>query len=381
MTTILALLSDASVSHTQWRITRPFKELCRQEVEAHYIHSKHLDSSDGVIFQPEIVGLLDKDNFSVDTKWRHFVESLDILVLPRMIVYEKDREACLKWFEDLRRRGIFIVYETDDDIYSEAWSDHWFRCTNSSSIKEYRQLEAINNRWILDQVDGITVATPHLASVVSQYTTKPVVLLRNYIDVEAFEKGLVNRFDWEGRFTLGWAAGYRPESDAVSVSIAWSILARKYSYLQFVIAGHVPQVLAHCVPQDRLHIVPFKSMDEYPASMQVTIGCCAVSDTPFNKSRGFGKAMEFALSGAVVAGSKQLYEELIYNKSYGVISDSEEEWVNNLSMLIENSELRRDLAYNLKSLVKRDYDLKNTAYRWLKAYESLVALSTRAVHV
>lgn len=370
MSRVVALLTDPQVSHTTWRITRPFDYLRKLGNKIHYIHGKQFGNSDGVIFSVELVLSISK-----------LIENIDVLVLPRMQISVELRDACLEWFKALRNSGVFIVYETDDDIYSEAWSDHWFRCTDNILLTTQKKLESIENRWILNQVDGITVATTHLASVIKRYTDTPVVILKNAIDVDAFENGLKERFEWEGQFTLGWSGGFRPESDAVDVSIAWSSIAHKYPYVKFVIAGHVPNVLKHCVPQDRLYIVPYHTMDNYPSGMQVTIGCCSVSNTEFNKSRGPGKAMEYGLAGAAVVATSLVYEEIIYNREFGLLANNSEEWTDQLSLLIENKDLRTQLAYNLNNLVKCDFSLKNNAWKWLKAYEDLVALSTRTIRV
>src|SRR5690348_804197 len=136
---VLALLTDPSVSHTMWRITRPFDALKKVGVEAHYLHSKGWGTPDGITW--------DKRFLELD-----FLKHADVVILPRMTIYKESREDFVRWVGELRHHDVTVIYETDDDVFTSAWPKHFKDC-GQGNIEEHIK-DTFRNKWILNQVDG-----------------------------------------------------------------------------------------------------------------------------------------------------------------------------------------------------------------------------------
>src|SRR5690242_1321455 len=78
----------------QWRITNPYEILRKRGIDADIMWAN--------------VG----ENVDAD---------IDIMVLPRLVVAYHDREAAKEWFHEIKSNGTRIVFEADDDIWSESY--------------------------------------------------------------------------------------------------------------------------------------------------------------------------------------------------------------------------------------------------------------------
>jgi glycosyltransferase involved in cell wall biosynthesis len=374
---ILALVSDASVSHTAWRVTRVFQRLREVGVDAQVL-ALGPTGTDGVTWTPGLMG--------VPVPW-----GTGVIVLPRVTVPVKHRASFQTWVASRRTEGIAVVFEADDDCYSEAWAEHhqalqddyyavgdgrdgfnWVPQGMRPDVRGGCLQDAERDRWILSQVDGVTVSTEHLAGIVRHYTMAPVLVVPNAIDVDAFRAGLVERPIWSDALTIGWAGGMRPEADAEPVAEAWKCIAARYPDVLFVVAGWQPKCLAAAVPAERLISVPYRSMDEYPAGMQVTIGCCSAADTAFNLSRGPGKAWEFALAGAAVVASPTVYGNGCCIE-LDRLAETADDWERIITWLIDHPYDRQMLVRGAVGHVEHRHALARNLWRWQDAYRAIRA--------
>lgn len=377
---IVALTSDPTVSHTAWRITRPFAALEAAGIPTQVVPIPG-PSPDGFVWTPAC----ERVTFST---------SVATLVLHRAIVPVQFRESFAAWVERVRASGVTVVYDTDDDVYSEAWAGHLLASyfgiapdvgefLHAADLRAKTLAESEAARWVLRRVDGVTVSTEHLAAVVSRYTDKPVVVVPNAIDVAAFRAGLAafgppgSRpwLDAEGVVTIGWCAGYRPQVDALPVAAAWRRIAERYPEVRFVVAGYPLQCLLDAVPESRLLRVPHTDMDRYPWAMQVDIGCCAAADTEFNRSRSPIKAWEFALAGAGVVASETVYGETIRNDAgrFGLVANTADEWESALDWFVRTGD-REWCRDRLSRRVLDQHSLSARLPQWPEAYAAIAQM-------
>ena len=363
---ILALVSDPDVSHTAHRITRPFRALQSAGIDADILRLGPR-GTDGIIWNPQIASI-------------PIAETVGLIVLPRVMVPAEYRPAFIDWRDRLRVLGVALAAETDDDVYTEAWAEHHLAARGYGlTFDEARRAPHLARAaaayadysaeaaWLLAQVDGVTVSTEHLATVVRQYTSATVIVVPNAIDVDAFRAGLSHSPPWAEYLTIGWAGGYRPDADLLPVAEAWRRIAARYQNVHFVVAGWQSLPLVGAVPKDRLHAVSFMDMANYPMGYQVDIGCCAVADTAFNRSRSPIKAWEYALAGAAVVASSLVYG---YDTTT-TYADCETEWEHALAWLIEDDAAR---AWEREDGPRRIVDrhaLSVNLHRWTDAYAEI----------
>ncbi len=341
---VLSLVGNRDVA-AWWRIVRPFEELKRRGYPVEY--GEHGD--------PEVM-----------ERGKDF----DLVILSRLAVSESYRAEATEWAEGLRRAGTALVYECDDDLFSEAADEQLMTSPGHPSVPTAS--DRADRLFALRQCDGVTVSTTHLASVVRRYTDAPPVVVPNAIDL-AWWREHRGRRSIRG-LTIGWAGGVRPDADLEPMAIAWGRIAARYPEVRFIVQGHHPEIIKPHVPEERIIRLPWLPMESHPAALRnVDIGCCPLADTEFNRSRSPNKAMEYAASGAVVVASPLVYGDVIWDGAHGLIAHTADEWESLLAALIANPEWRKALAVELLKKVKRQHSLTACWANWPLAWNAILA--------
>jgi glycosyltransferase involved in cell wall biosynthesis len=308
---------------------------------------------------------------------------VDGYLLPRISWPVTHRSTAEAWFDSIRKAGKFAVYDMDDDILT-AQETHRRVDLNWTEGKSFEQLEGerFQRIWAMQQCDGVTVTTQRLATIARSYTSKPVIVVPNSIDIPWF-RGIVQQTKRQiPGLTIGWAGGRRHDRDVEEMAIAWGRIARRYGDVTFVVQGHQPGVIKAHVPDYRLVQLPWMSAETYPQGIaQVDIGCCTVADTPFNRAKSPIKAMEHAVAGAAVVASPTLYGALIEKGSSGFVVDYVDGWESALRELIERPSLRSIMARRLLRTVERKHSLAGNLHRWPDAWATIREAAQRRLIV
>lgn len=348
---LAALVQASAPPHLAWRIIRPFCRMQRAGIDARLVWAERLADLE-------------------------LPAGLDVLVLPSITCREEDRELMAGWAADLRARGVLLVFECDDDLFSESYYGHMRQRyvdldappDSVDYFLDRLRVEHEGMLWVLRHCDGATVSSEPLAELLRTYTDRPVIVVPNALDVEAFRAGLVERPPWADHLTIGWAGWRRPERDLAPMAEAWGRIAGRYPDVRFVVAGWQPDVIYRHVPHERIIAVGWQTIETYPSGMQVDIGCCAVADLPFNRCKTPIKAWEYALAGAAVVATPTLYGEEAARKAETV-----DEWERALAVLVTDPVVRQNYQCVEARRVLSWHDLDGQYTRWPAAYAAIGA--------
>lgn len=340
-----------------WRVLLPISELQRQGfegIEWDYLQNDKID----MLFLPEF--------------WQKY--HVDAVVLPRVHYPVEQRLRGAIWFKKLHDAGITVLYEMDDDLFSEDFERRLVnhKGYNAKSARERRG----NIMHTIQQCDGMTVSSQRLATMARQHVDIPIRVVPNFIDLRWFheiQKG--SKREVPG-LTVGWAGGARPDEDLEQMAEAWAILADRYPAVTFVVQGHHAKVIYDKVPNERIAMIDWLPIDGYPAGMKnMDIGCCPLSDTKFNRAKTYIKAMEFAAGSAPVVASPTVYSQIIEHGVDGYIAETVDDWVESLSLLIEDYSHRRQVAKAMLAKLRKHHNLENQAWRWVAAWNELIEVA------
>lgn len=304
----------------------------------------------------------------------------DGIILPRMSWNAEYRRLAAAWFERTKALGKLVVFDADDDLFTIEYSRR-----HSSVYREdprpFEQLEAERRDriWSLQQCDGATVSTEHLAGIARSLTARPVVVVPNAIDLAWFRTASRRAARRTASVTIGWAGGRRDDADLQHVALAWSRIAESHPGVRFVVAGWHAPVLLSAVPHDRLVLVPWLALERYPeALVEIDVACCAVEYTAFNASKSNIKALEAAAAGSAVVATPTLYGDLIRHGESGYLASSADEWEAALQSLVESPALRRMMATRLLRTVEKRHSLDGNLHRWPAAWSEIAAAAGNA---
>lgn len=347
---ILAMTETPPTGCTLWRVYLPFTRLEQGRYMAHHAPTG-------------------------DKRLGKIAADYEAYLLPRLSWAIDGRDVAQRWFDLVHEAGRAAIYETDDDLFSPAvvqriHDTRWEEGRSHSQL-EHERLDRI---WTLQNCDGVTVTTPYLATIVRQYTDRPVIVVPNAIDLRWFRDVIHSVERQVPGLTIGWAGGRRAEYDCEPMAEAWGRIARRYPDVTFVCQGYQPQCITDNVPADRLVRLPWMPLEKYPAGLrQIDIGCASVADVPFNWSKSPIKVFEYAAAGAAVVASPLLYSGVVDHGSSGFIANDAGEWEDGLSELIERPALRSMMARRLVKTVERKHSLDANLAQWPAAWSEIVA--------
>lgn len=347
---VIAAVGDSmgGAACSAWRVWQPYKQL--------QVHG--YPAAWGFYENPATIGLL---------------PVFDALVLCRLGWTRRDRRAVRRQVERWRRAGKRLFYECDDDLFS-PFMVRQQKGGIAAEVPEWTlEQQRQDSLWTLRLCDGVTVSTQRLASVVRQYTDKPVAVIPNAIDAEWFAAVQKLGTRPAAGLTIGWAGGRRPDSDLTEMAVAWGRIARRYPEVTFVLGGAQPAVVWEHVPGNRITALPWRNIYEYPLSLVgIDIGCCPLEDRPFNRCKTPIKAWEYALSGAAVVASPTVYGQCIDGGRSGFVAQTADEWEEALAILVRDAGIRQSMAADLKADVLEKWSLKKQYWRWPAAWRRLV---------
>lgn len=299
----------------------------------------------------------------------------DILVIPRLLVNQQEQSLIESWFNNIKLMGTRLVFESDDDIWSESFISQMTKLTIQDkgkkaalaalNIFEERALEA---RWMLDLCDVITVSTIKLAKYVRTLTNKPVYVINNAIDTEKYIAGLDNTIEYPF-VTIGYMGGRRALNELEIMIDAWKIVAEKRKGVKFVVISWLaPILMQYPVFTDRLILRGWLPTKSYAQNYQVDIGCCSVTNVPFCERKSTIKSWEYALAGALPIGTKTLYDD----EKMMLTFDNAQDYAKGIITYIDDVFARIDLANTMKLHVLGNHNLEFDWVYWAATYQQII---------
>lgn len=299
------------------------------------------------------------------------------IITPRLMFDSMDAEQQFVGLMKALNKRIKWWYDADDDLFAEDFTDRvlmthsWENPGRAERQHEFFRKSRIR---MLQEVDGITVASPKLVETVSKLTSKPVLLVPNGINAGLYEQSVMAAKREISPVTVGWSGGPRLEADLEPLYDAWAQLAQENADVKFVLQGWAPEKMKRCVPSDRVTIIDGVPVEKYPAILtNIDIFCCVSQPDDFNQSKTPIKYWEATLAGAACIASPTLYGPDITDGVTGYVAKTSSDWVTYMDRLAKSLELRFTLNSAAKVQVLANHTLRNTYKEWLEAWAFLTS--------
>lgn len=314
--------------------------------------------------------------------WKEDTMGADIIIL-EMLTAPKMVEFCQK-------QGAKVIFEVDD-----AFIDTYTR-------DERKNLQHMGDGWrenaikTVGMCDALTVTNYYLAENMAKHTDKPIHILPNYIDLNWYGSEDLNIVRNTNEVRIGWFGSKGHYEDLRMIVHALKRVLDKYPEAKFVYSGFggmssdrlVTEVgwgedVFKELPRNRREFVIAVHEDLWPMKHRVLdfdIGIAPLIDDPFNHCKTPIKWMEYSLLDTATVVSPTVYGEHPIKKDYsivehgktGFIADTEDEWVEYLSKLIESKKLRTSMAKKAKQKVLKKWNIDNHWQKWVEVYQSVV---------
>lgn len=296
---------------------------------------------------------------------REFARDAAILVFQRQM-----HDDVLVFLYEQKAMGKKIVYEMDDDF--------WHIPVKNPAYQYYQAEGLARLTRFLEAADLVTVSTEPLKRVVETVHDR-VVVLPNSVDpdiADAIAGSRRRESNGASEVRIGWVGSQFHEGDLDCVTDALIRLVQS-PRVKLVFSGWVPERIRREVHACKLELHPFVPTNNYYyalAELNLDIGLAPLYDNRFNEAKSNLKYLEYSMFNVpTVASPVYPYATTITDGEDGVLvkKNRHQEWLRQLTRLVEDRAERARLARNASATVRKRFHLKTNVRWWLDLYRSL----------
>ena len=266
--------------------------------------------------------------------------------LPRydIVFLQRKRLAGLRlWL--LKRRARQIVYDFDDSVmYRNSTAEN--PLSNTRRRRFARMLKASN---------AVIAGNEYLKKEALKYNPH-VEVIPSPIDIERYTR---KSYDSRGEgVVLGWIGDHGSIHYLEMMRPVFNALAEKYPHLRLKI---VCDTFFECGQMEVIK-KQWSSEDEVQDLQSFDIGLMPLMDDPWSWGKCGLKIVQYQGVGVpVVCTPVGINRDLVRDGENGFWAKTREEWIQKLSLLIENRELRMRMGLNGRQRVGEFFSLHNCA--------------------
>lgn len=287
-----------------------------------------------------------------------------------------------KLIEKIKKQNKEIIFDTDDLVFDVKYIQKTDHYKNMSRLQKEQYVKGVGEEILRDPyVKACTTSTKFIASKLEEYGKK-VFVTTNKISNEWLEIGdnlLRNNLKMKqekNKVRIGYFSGtIGHNKDFATIADALIEILEKYPEVEIFLAGPLQLESKFDKYKKRIIHSPYVSRRKHFEN----IFYCDIILAPLEMGDEFceGKSeIKFSEAGLlevpVVAVRNQTFSNAIFDGENGFLADHKEEWIEKLSALIENSELRKNMGKKAREKVLRDYTNKNSHneeyYEFLKKH-------------
>lgn len=288
----------------------------------------------------------------------------DIFVFHRVVVNENIK----KFIEKIKKQNKEIIFDTDDLVYDPSYLQYMDYFQKISPAEQEVYKKGIGKEIIEDSyVKVCTTTTSYLANKLCE-KNKQVIIVPNKFSNAEWE--YLNKIAQKEKMEDGlvWLVYYSGtlshNKDFETIREALLNVLDKYENVKLLIIGllDLPKELIYL--KNRIELIPRVPRKELFSNLQkkADINLAPLElGNPFCESKS---AIKFTGPGALgiptVAVRNQTFSEAISEGEDGFLADNAEEWVEKLSQLIENKDLRLRMGKAAREKILQNYTNKNS---------------------
>jgi len=258
-----------------------------------------------------------------------------------------------------------VLLEIDDDAFNVDSSNPAFVGLTDRKTKIFKTQ--------LELADGVITTNENLKELYQQHNKK-VFIVKNAINFNLWDR--VPKPKTKGKkVKIGWQGAWHHGEDlSILEPVIPKILKKYKGKVEFHFFGYIPEYLKGCCKFHEMK--PIDKYIRYIVSQNLDIILAPLQDTHFNRGISNIRVLEAgAMKKAVVASDNK---NLIYAKTIngtddgdGLLVKTTEDWIDNISYLIDNPDERRKMGSRLYYKVKRDYNAKDVAQEYEKILKNI----------
>ena len=230
------------------------------------------------------------------------------------------------------------------------------------------------------QATAMTVTTPYLADQLRKYNSN-IFVLPNYLDDSLWKFNAPQVEPVGNKIRIFFMGTVTHVPDLEMLKPAFRALAMKYpGRLEYMFYGanlkfeeNIPAVITNCQSETFVYADYVK----IALAQKANIAIAPLENIPYNHCKSAIKFFEYSATGLPGVYSRVTpYASVIEEGVNGFTAATVDEWIEKLSQLIENSQLRESMALAAQKTVKQNWLLSDHAHLWPETYAKIAELKT-----
>ena len=280
---------------------------------------------------------------------------IDLLTVSRYTLVFIHREACplgSAYFEErLARMGKPVIFDFDDAIFLPVAS------VPNVFIGKFKQPQKI--RQIIKNSRQVIAGNEYLSSYARCYNPS-VSVIPTAIDTQKYRPNYKRR-DNE-RLVIGWVGSGTTAIFLPMLKEVFIKLSERFKNVSFAIVGGSYSIEG----LKDIRNIGWSLESELEQLQTFDIGIMPMPDNEWTRGKCAFKAILYMSMGIpCVCSAVGMNKELLQDGENGFLADSEKEWVEKLSLLIENPALRRRIGSAARKAIEEKYSLTVNAPKFL----------------
>ena len=290
-------------------------------------------------------------------RWKHLkdIESFDLVVIYREVIPTKST-----LFENyISKKNIPIVYDFDDAIWIRDVSEV---NKNISFLKDEKKIEKI-----IPLCNHITCGNKYLANYASNFNSN-ITIIPSSVNTDLYKP--IEKQNNDGIVKIGWVGSHTTVKHFEMIIDVYLKLKSKYQdKIDFVLIGdknyHHEKLAINGVKwENKMEVELFNSFD---------IGIMPLPNNEWTKGKcGMKGILYMSVGIPTVMSNVGMNKDIIEHGKNGFLPVGEEQWIEVLSKLIEDKELRKKIGDEGRQTVLEKYSKNKIKKTYLDLYTSLM---------
>ena len=273
---------------------------------------------------------------------------------------------CRGLVDSLRSANKPYVVDIDDAVYLTEFSVQF----PSFLQKLQNDAEPIE---LLRHASHVITGNSFLAAFAQKYNSR-VTLIPTPIDTERFSISSTAATSGDGKVVLGWSGSAGTNFYFNLLAPVFAELAKKYPLLKIrVISNTKNRIELSKFEGVRLEFVSWRREREVEDLGKIDIGVMPLEDNEWARGKcGFKALLYMALGIPPVCSAVGVNTEIIEDGVNGFLAHDHEEWIEKLSRLIENPDLRKKMGLAARKTVEEKYSLAVNMPKWFGVLKTVL---------
>jgi len=261
------------------------------------------------------------------------------------------------FFERRMSKKTKLIFDFDDAIWLHSVSEG---NKNLAFLKDSEKTSKI-----IQSASLVFAGNEYLADYAKNFNDK-VVVIPTTVDTNRFRKIQKTKHN---NICIGWSGSFTTIEHFETALEALYIIKEKYGE-----GVYFKMISDKNYQNDRLNVktIPWTSKDEIEQLSEFDIGLMPLPNDEWTKGKCGLKGLSYMSMGiATVMSGVGVNNQIIKDGVNGFLANSLEEWVEKLSILIENAELREKFGLEGRKTVLEEYSYESQKEKYLFYFNEL----------